>query len=307
MEAEPRQLDLEPEAGGAPTDSPNPEISETHHDVTASGVRLRVTEWNHPNTPADQRPLIALPGVLSPRTSLRGVAREMCSAFRVIAVDLPGLGESERPSAARYPYTIPKLTEALADLFGALGLSRANLLGHGVGGAVALHLAARHAELVERLCLLAPHAELAGTSALSRLLLAPVIGGLVFRQFAGRSLFRRLYRTHINPSASSASVDDYYEILSQPAARAAILAILRNSQDTRRIIADSRRLRAQCLLVWGMQDRVFPVEHGRRLAREMPEAGLELLELGHAPHEEAPEILAPILVRFFEGRRAGFG
>jgi pimeloyl-ACP methyl ester carboxylesterase len=291
--------------GGATAEAPG-ETNELVHDVTSGGVRLRITEWIHPGTERDPVPLVALPGVLSPRASFRALAAAMGPSFRFIAVDLPGLGESERPSPTKYAYTIENMAEGIADLFGGLGLARAHVLGHGVGGAIALHLAAGHPELVARLCLIAPMAEGGAGTGFSGALLAPVVGGLVFRQLIGRSLFRRIYRSRVNPGAPPADLDSYYDVLTQPAARAALLAILRNFQDTRSVIADSRRVRSQCLLVWGMQDQVFPVSHGRKLAREMPEAGLELLELGHAPHEQAPETIGPILSRFFEGRRAGF-
>ncbi len=282
------------------------DLQEAHHDVASGGVRLRVTEWCSDGERNGSHPVVALPGVLAPRTSFRGLAHYLCPSFRLLAVDLPGLGESEKPSPTKYPYTVAKMSEAIADLFGGMDLARAHLIGHGVGGATALHLAAGHPELVARLCLIAPMAAVAAGTGLSSTLLAPVIGGLVFRQLAGRALFRRIYRGRVNPLAKLSVIDEYYEVLTQPATRAALLAILRNSQDTRSVIADCRRVRAQSLLVWGMRDRVFPVSHGRRLAREMPEAGLELLEMGHAPHEEDPEVVGGILARFFTGQRAGF-
>jgi pimeloyl-ACP methyl ester carboxylesterase len=60
------------------------------------------------------------------------------------------------------------------------------------------------------------------------------------------------------------------------------------------------------LILWGIEDRLMPIELGRHLSREMPQAGLELMQSFHAPHEEVPLETARVLGDFFSGRRAGF-
>ena len=276
--------------------------SEVHRDVTSAGVRLRATEWVSLNPAHDAEPIVALPGALSPRTSFGPLARALLPHFRLIAVDFPGFGESEKPSPNRFPYSVASFAEAIADLFAGLELPGANVLGHGLGGAVALHLAVQHPELVRRLALIAP---LIRSPRQYRPLLAPVVGGLLLRQLLGRSWYGSIYRERINPDASSQTLDEYYENLSSPASRAALLATLRSCQDPRGMIATSRRVRPPTLLLWGRNDRLFPVEQGRFLSREMPQAGLEILESAHAPHEEIPEETAATLARFFSGKRAG--
>lgn len=287
----------EPAVGNAPT--------EVHRDVSSGGIRLRATEWAGSGEASGDRTIIALPGMLAPRYSFAPLARELSPSFRLIAVDFPGFGESEKPSPQRYPYGVDAFAEAIADLFGGLNLSRAHVLGHGLGGAVAITLAARHSELVRRLALLAPVAHPPRIPATYRPLLAPVVGGLVFRQFLGKSWFFRVYRERIYAQADAAQLSQYYTSLSPPACRAALLATLRASLDGRGVIADSRRVRAPTLIVWGREDRLLPVENGRYLSREMPEAGLSILPCAHAPHEELPVETAATLSKFFLGQRAG--
>lgn len=288
-------------------DPQDPEVTiETHQDVSSGVVRLRTTEWNTRTTNQDEPAVLMLPGALAPRQSFRRVAQGLAPHVRVIAVDFPGFGESEKPSAQRYNYGVAAFAEAIADLFGGLDLSRANLLGHGVGGAVALRLAASRPELVKRLALIAPLAHPARAPLGMRPLLAPVLGGLFFRQLVGKSLYFRMYRERVNPAADQADLEMYYDSLSSPASRSALLATLRDAQDSRAVIADCRRVRAPSLLLWGRNDRLFPIEHGRHLSREMPHAGLEILDSAHAPHEEVPEATAKILLDFYRGKRAGF-
>lgn len=278
---------------------------EVHRDVSSGVVRLRTTEWKAPSLGEDAPAILMLPGVLAPRLSFRPIALELCHAFRVIAVDLPGFGESEKPSPHRYPYGVNAFAEAIADLFGGLELPRAHLLGHGLGGDVALRIATQHPELVRRLALIAPLAHPEGSSLTFRPLLAPVLGGLLLRQLVGRSWFFRIYRDKIWSQAPAEQLNSYYESLSPPAARSALLATLRSSQDSRGLIADSRLVRAPTLILWGRSDRLIPVENGRYLSREMPHAGLEISSSGHAPHEERPNETARILESFFDGQRAG--
>lgn len=293
-------------SGDAQTDSDGgAATSEVHRDVSSGVVRLRATEWQVRDVPADGTPIVMLPGLLAPRLSFRALAQRLAPHFRVIAVDLPGFGDSEKPPTQRYPYGVSAFAEAIADLFGGLGLARAHVLGHGIGGAVALRLAAQHPELVRRLALIAPLAHPSRAPWGFHPLLSPVVGGLLLRQLLGRYWFFRIYRERVNPNASSEHLIEYYESLAPPASRSALLATLRSSQDTRGLIADSRLVRAPSLILWGRHDQLLPVEHGRYLSREMPHAGLEILTSAHAPHEECPDECARILRAFFSGHRAG--
>lgn len=283
------------------------ETIEVHRDVSSAGVRLRCTEWRTLDDGLDKPAIIALPGVLSPRHSFAEVARSLADEFRVFAVDLPGFGESEKHSPTRYNYSIPSFMEAIADLFGGLSIPQAHVLGHGVGGAVALKLGAHHPELVRRIALIAPLVHPPRLPLGHQLLLAPVLGGLFFQQLLGKSWFFRIYRARVNPHVRADDLAGYYESLSSPPTRAALLATLRGCTDGSSLIADCRRVRAPSLILWGLEDRLMPIEMGRQLSREMPQAGLELLPSFHAPHEELPLATARVLADFFSGRRAGFG
>lgn len=276
-------------------------------DVTASGVRLRVSEWPAVSgSPVDPAvPVLLLHGLFAPRVSWQGLAERMRHGFRVIAPDLPGFGESEKPAPSRYPYDIPTLAGAVVDLFGGLDIGRAHLVGHGLGGAIALHVAARHPELVSRLVLIAPLCYSTPLHPRLRFAAAPLIGGLLFKQLLGRRAFRAFYGERVNGSLSANEVDERYESFNTPAGRSALLAVLRSNMDTRTVLADSRLIKAPTLVLWGNQDRMLPPSLGRQLVKEIPHAGFELVDAEHAPHEEAPEAVHPVVSRFLSGLRAG--
>jgi pimeloyl-ACP methyl ester carboxylesterase len=272
----------------------------THRDVTASGVRLRVAEDGQ--GPA----VVLLHGVFVDHSSWNGVIDRLRSGFRVVAPDLPGFGASEKPPASRFPYGVEAFAEAVADLYGGLELGRAAVVGHGLGGAVALTLAARHPELVARLVLVDAHCYDASLDLQHRLALAPLVGGFVFKQLWGRGTFRAHFRDRVlSPRARvpSEQIDHYYDLFNTPAARGSALATLRSTTDTRPLVAQTTRIQTPTLVVWGRADRIFPAALGQRLAKEIRGAGFELVDAGHAPQLECPDELSTIIARFLRAER----
>lgn len=276
-------------------------VWDTQRDVLASGVRLRIA------TAGSGPPLVLLHGLFVDHSTWDGVAAALAGDFQIVAPDLPGFGESEKPSPSRFPYGIDAFTEAVADMYAGLGLGRAAVVGHALGGAVALTLAARHPELVERLVLIAPLSQPANLDVRSRIGLLPVVGGFVFKQLWGRASFRSFFRaTMLSPGASipTERVDRYFELFSSPLARGAALATLRATVDTRAVVAHTTRLQTPTLVLWGRDDAVIPFRDGQRLARGITGAGFELLPTGHAPQEDRPIELAGVISRFLRDERA---
>jgi pimeloyl-ACP methyl ester carboxylesterase len=89
-----------------------------------------------------------------------------------------------------------------------------------------------------------------------------------------------------------------FDAFNAPAAREAAYATLQSLADTRTLVALLPRVHAPALVVWGRNDRLLPVAHGRRLSRELPHARLEILDSGHSPHEELPAVFAKIAREF---------
>jgi len=275
---------------------------ELNRDIKASGARLRVTEMGE--GPA----LVLLHSLLFNRATWHAVLPDLAKHFRVIAPDLPGFGESEKPSAARFAYTLTAFSHALADLYAGLRFGPAAVVGHGLGGAIAIALAARHPELVSRLVLVDAQCYRTRPDPLRRLALLPVIGGFGVKQLWGRGAFRRYFHERIfsEPGVvSSEHVDRYYDLFNPPAARASVLATLRGTLDTRSVVADTARIVAPTLVIWGRHDALYPPAFAPRLAREIRGAGLEMMTTGHAPHEEQPKAFVEIVTRFCKAQRAG--
>jgi pimeloyl-ACP methyl ester carboxylesterase len=194
----------------------------------------------------------------------------------------------------------------MADLIAAFGVGRACVLGHGMGGAIALTLAAEHPELVTRLVLEDALVFPFPLSFRARLPLVPVLGGVIFKQLWGRRSFRAYFRDEFfRPGAEIPldRIDLHYEFFNGPSARESAYAVLRSILDTRPIVARLTRITTPTLVIWGCDDRTFPVANAQRIVRAMPAAKLEIMDAAHVPHEERPRESVQIIRQFLEGKR----
>jgi pimeloyl-ACP methyl ester carboxylesterase len=275
----------------------------TTRDVAARGARIRFVEVG------DGPPLVLVHDYLASHVAWDDVSPGLSRRFRVIAPDLPGFGESEKPPPGRYRYDFESFCESLADLIAAAGLGRVSLCGHAMGGAVALTLAATYAHVVDKLVLVNPLVYPPRPDALSRIAGVPVLGPLVFKQLYGRSLFRSRFlgQGHIAPDDGVASrrVDHLFDLFDVPAAREAAYATMRAMLDTRPLTASVPRVTAPTLVVWGRANRAAPVEQGRRLARELGGARFEVFDCGRSPAEERPDAFTSVVTSFLANGAGG--
>ena len=250
-------------------------------------------------------PVILVHDFLVSHLEFETVLAPLAERFRVLAPDLPGFGESEKPSPARYAYGIESFAEAIVDMIAGLELGRVSIVGHSLGGAAAITVAAAHPELVERLVLVDAMTYPFRLDFRSRLPLTPLLGGLLFKQLYGRGTFRRHFRDNVFSPGFSLPldrIDRYYEQFNTPAARESAHAVLHSTRDTRPTVARITRITAPTLVVWGRRDRMFPASFGQRLAREIPGARLDVLDAGHSPNEERPQEFVHSIGRFLPKR-----
>ncbi len=266
-----------------------------HRDIKANGVRLRVSE-------VGQGPsLVLLHGLFMDHTTWDPVGDALGQQYRVVAPDLPGFGQSEKPPESRFPYGINAFADAVVDLYAGLELGRAILVGHALGGAIAITLAARHPELISRLILVDALCYPASLDLATRVALLPMVGGFAFKQLWGKSAFKAYFKESYlsrDGRIPSPRLDHYYESFNTPAARASALSTLRATRDTRAVVAHIARITTPTLVIWGSEDTLYPAALGHRMSREIPEAGFQLVGAGHAPQEEQPAEVVAAIQRF---------
>jgi len=239
--------------------------------------------------------------------------------FRVVAPDLRGFGESDKPTRMR-DYRIGHLTADVVGLIHALGEDRAHVVGHDWGGAVAFATAQAHPEAVERLTVInAPHPAvfLREMRRFSRQLLRswyilffqlPRIPERALLRDRAARIARLLRNSAIGDAAfSEADLLEYRRAFSLPGAATASLSYYRAA--FRDIVAGrlsdpKRSIRAPTLLIWGEKDVALGIELTHGLERFI-DAQLRVERVPNTSHwvnEERPELVNRLLIEFLSER-----
>ena len=217
--------------------------------------------------------------------------------FTVIAPDLLGHGRSAKP---RTDYSIAGYANDMRDLLAVLGVDRVTVVGHSLGGGVAMQLAYQHPAIVERLCLVAPGGMGAEVCLLLRMASMPLAGPVMDAlttapvRLLGRAAVGVLARTHLPQLRDAEELVEIYDHLGDPASRRAFRQLVRGVIDWRGQIVSitDRAYLAQQMpicVVWGEEDTVVPVRHASAAARFLPAARVQVLpDAGHFPHRDHP-------------------
>lgn len=269
-------------------------LAASGRQVTAGGVRLFVREAGV------GRPLVLIHGYGVSHLEYRRVFDALAAGAHVIAMDLPGHGESQAP--ADYAYTYDAFAETVAKMIEALGWQRVSVVGHSMGAGVALRLATGHPALVERLTLCDAACYPVRLPLAGRLALLPWVGRLIFRNFYGPRDLRRYFvkRVYYDPTALEEALVEYYWLRLTERRDAAYRALCTVAASGG--LSDlPGKVACPTLVVWGEHDRIFPPDHGRRLAAEIRGATLDVFSTcGHSPPEEQPARFASAVLGFVQ-------
>lgn len=234
--------------------------------------------------------------------SFSGLLSKPWPGCRLIAADFPGLGFSEKNLSR--PVSPEELAMMVKLFLDKLEISSVDLVGHDLGGGVAMILAATYPNLVRRVLLIAPDSSfgLAGAS-LGWWWSVPGLAEL----WASFRLDRELIRSILQSAWQSAKGDNwaggverYSQPLEDPNGRSAFLLLHRGRMLTN-YLPFEERLKNQCQLVWGREDRVVRVAQGEKLGNflNLPEIRI-LPGVGHLPQEESPDLVYSLAADFFQ-------
>jgi pimeloyl-ACP methyl ester carboxylesterase len=245
----------------------------------------------------------------------RHVFDRLAERFTVVAPDLLGHGQSDKPAAE---YNLSAHANVLRDLLVALGHERATLVGQSYGGGVVMQLAYQSPEHCERLVLVSSGGLGPEVAPLLRGLSLPGAEQLLALacarplRDAGERLAQLLSRFNVRTTPVVEEMWRSYAALGDPATRRAFLRTLRAVVSHRgQTVSAADRLylteHVPTLVVWGSADNIIPVSHAYDAQRYLPESRLEIFEgVGHYPHCERPEQFARTVIDFMastEGAR----
>lgn len=250
--------------------------------------------------------LLLIHGMGGSSATWRAVLPDLARDCRVVAPDLLGHGESDKP---RSDYSLGGFAIWLRDFMDAVGIPRATMIGQSLGGAIAMQFAYQHRRRCERLILIGSgglepelNLTLRMLSAPGAELLLPVVAPKPVLEIGNR-IRDKLVSAGMY-SAGGAELWNTYSSLGDGRTRQAFLRTLRSVADYRGQAVEAMQqphVAAQLpvLLIWGERDWVVPVSHGYAAHEAMPGSRLTVLaDVGHFPHVESPETVTGIIREF---------
>jgi pimeloyl-ACP methyl ester carboxylesterase len=253
--------------------------------------------------------ILLLHGITSSSATWGRVLPYLADRFTVVAPDFPGHGESAKP---RGDYSLGAYASGIRDLLVALGHERATLVGHSLGGGVAMQFAYQFPERCDRLVLVDSGGLGREISPLLRAASLPgaelVLPLLTDRRVIGgaRGVGRLLGRIGLRLSTDWDEMARGHASLTDAETRSAFVHTLRTLVEPggQRIDASDRLYLAAhvpFLLIWGERDRIIPVAHGRVAHAAVPGSRLEVFpEAGHFPQLDNPERFLAVLKDFVD-------
>ncbi|KAA1251445.1 alpha/beta hydrolase [Mycobacterium simiae] len=282
-------------------------------EVTAPSLQFRTIHgYKRAFRIAGSGPAILLiHGIGDNSTTWTCIHAQLAQRFTVIAPDLLGHGKSDKPRA---DYSVAAYANGMRDLLSVLDIERVTIIGHSLGGGVAMQFAYQFPHLVDRLILVGAGGvtkdvnvvfRLAslpmGAEALALLRLPLVLPAV---QLAGRLLGLAIGSTAIGQDLPNVLriLDD----LPEPTASSAFTRTLRAVVDWRGQIVTmlDRCYLTQAipvLIIWGSRDSVVPVRHARMAHAAMPGSRLEIFAgSGHFPFHDDPARFLDLVQRFID-------
>lgn len=254
-------------------------------------------------------PILLIHGITSSSRTWKRVMPKLAESHTVIAPDLLGHGRSAKPQG---DYSLGAYASGIRDLLVALEVPRATVVGHSLGGGIAMQFAYQFPERVGRMVLvdsggigrevnpILRAAALPGAEFVLPVMFSPTLhdGAVKLRGL--------LAKIGLQPNADVEGVSEGFASLTEADARRAFLNTVRSVIDIngQRVSAEDRLYLAgevPSMIVWGESDRIIPVEHAHRANAMLPGSRLEILDdAGHFPFNDHPDRFVDLMRDFID-------
>jgi len=249
--------------------------------------------------------ILCVHGLGGTKASFLPTVNALADRYRVVAMDLPGFGESDKPLGA--PYDAAWFARSVFAVMDALEVDGAHLAGNSMGGRVAIEAGLTDRDRLGALILLSP-----ALAWLRPRRWAPMIRalrpelGLI--QPAPRPIVEAIVRQLVpsgNGGWTAAGIDEFLRAYLKPRGRAAFYAAARNIYLDEPHGDDGfwtrfKALESDSLFVWGRHDVLVPIAFMKHVERALPRAKHVELNCGHVPQVERPRETHAAIRKFLE-------
>lgn len=254
--------------------------------------------------------IVCLHGLGGTKASFLPTVSALADTYRVVAIDLPGFGESDKPIGA--PYDAPWFARSAFAAMDALGIERAHIAGNSMGGRVAIEAGLVDPDRTGALLLLSPALAWLRSRPWAPVLraLRPELGLI---QPAPRPVVEAMVRRLVpaaNGGWTAAGVDEFLRAYLSRSGRAAFYAAARNiyldePHGEKGFWTRLETLQRDSLFVWGRKDTLVPIGFMKHVEKALPEASHVELPCGHVPQVERPRETHAAIRKFLAGTTSG--
>ena len=225
------------------------------------------------------------------------------AGFTVLAPDLPGHGDSDKPGHLSYdPLSGAQL---LHDFARALGVERLSLVGSSAGGLMVGLFALEYPEIVDRLVLVGSGGLGKRVSCFLRMISLPILGDLFYQPWLHQRMGTTKRIFYQPPPFMDEVLTELHRVRSLPGSKRAALRSIRSSinyfvlKRHRYIVDRLKECPVPLMTVWGEKDIIIPISQADMVRRELPNSIVHTMpECGHWPHMEKPEEFNRLLTTF---------
>lgn len=264
-----------------------------------NGFKIRYDEYGKEK----QKHILFIHGLGSSLLVWRDIPQALSEHFHVLAVDLIGFGQSDKPQA---DYTIEYFTEFIRDFIRKIGIKhkdKITLIGHSLGGYITLNYAIQNKRQIDRLVLIDSSGMLDGpTSLLKQYLDAAMEEDVDLRFKKVTSVFENLLAEPYR--LLPVFVNIFISVIDKHGAKQAFQSAFKNSTSTCVKEDELRKIKdIPCLIIWGEKDRLIPVDHINKflLILENSES-VVIIDAGHSPFVEKTAIVYQRLLSFLNDK-----
>ncbi|WNB93000.1 alpha/beta hydrolase [Bacillus sp. NEB1478] len=266
--------------------------------IQVSGVTIYYEYYEHENP--DAKVVVLVHGFLSSTISFRKLLPYLTEYYNVIALDLPGFGQSEKSTT--FIYRLCNYGQLIIDFLDKLNIKDAILIGHSMGGQISMHAAKKAPARIGKLILLGccSYVKKASHPLIVCSYLPLFTWGMrnwIQKKDVKKNLTAVLHDTAL---VTQELIDGYKKPISEAAFIDSLIRLLRQREGDM-TSQELKEITQPVLMIWGKEDKVMPVKTGYRLKRDLPNAELIVYEkCGHLLMEEKPDEISNEIIRFIE-------
>jgi pimeloyl-ACP methyl ester carboxylesterase len=246
------------------------------------------------DTGGEGTPILLLHGISASIEAWEEVIPELAKTHRVLAFDLLGMGEADKPNI---DYRYPVFVEQTRRFLNAVGVEKAHFVGSSMGASLIIRFSDVYPEQINRAVLAAPGGFANFIHPFLRFPTIPIIGWIGSRPLRITNSFA--VRLTMGSKATVALVDLTDRLSREPGAHRAFVRTLKGIasifglKDRPSFEQQASAFRSDALIIWGKQDKIFPVKQASLAKSLLPNSTLRLMEdCGHFPQLSHPKIFS---------------